>query len=251
MMGLLLLMLFVAPVVSAQDISIFSSIARTYVVSDSAAESGDVVAFVDEAGTYRLALSDDSTLAGVIVENALIVLEAEEGGVPVVASGEVLVNVSTLGGPISTGSLIGVSSIPGKGQRTMDSSRAFGIAREPFETAPTTVTIAGEEVPVGPIRVLLSGIQSNPENEPIFDQGPGGPVPEAFKYVMALLVGVGSIYISFRNFGSNIKSGIISIGRNPLAKTTIQAMVLLNIVLVVLVAGGGLLLSIAILLLPF
>lgn len=250
--AILLFLFFLVPAANAQEANIFSSIARTYLIADEAVESGDVIAFAAETGVYRLALPNDVALAGVVVEDALIVLEVEPGGLPVVASGEVMVNVSTIGGPITTGSLVGVSSIPGKGQRATNASRAFGIARETFEEAPTTIVIGGEEVSVGTIRVLLSGIQPEFDGTPPgVDQGPGGSVPQAFKYLMALLVGVGSIYISFRSFGSNIRGGIISIGRNPLAKTTIQAMVLLNIVLVVLVAGGGLLLSIAILLLPF
>jgi len=44
-----------------------------------------------------------------------------------------------------------------------------------------------------------------------------------------------------------VTKGIESIGRNPLAKTTIQTMIIINVVLIGLVSLGGIILSLTIL----
>lgn len=252
-LSLALVLLFSAHIIYAQEIDFPASIARTYVIVDVEAEPGDIVAFDEVTKTYRLARIGDPVTIGVIVSNPPILLETDATGLPVVQSGEVLVNVSTLGGTIEAGSPIEVSAIPGKGQLAGNHSRSIGVTRESFVTATTTIEVEGVEIAVGSVPVLLGGISPQADNEmpPDPELDPKGTVPQAFKYVMALLIAVGSVYVSFRSFGANIRSGIISIGRNPLAKTSIQAMVVLNVILVVLVAGGGLLLSIAVLLLPF
>jgi len=239
-------------IVLAQDVSTISaSIARTYIISEKEAEPGDIVALDSDSGTYRLARSGDTLLTGVIVIDPLILLETDSNGLPVAQNGEVVVNVSTIGGAISAGDRIAPSPIPGKGQYATSGGAIIGIAQESFEDATTTVTIDGADVLLGSIRVLLRGTDQVGEAGAAPLEPPGGPIPRAFKFAMALLIGVGSVYISFRNFGANIRGGIISVGRNPLAKRSIHMMVVLNVALILLVAGGGLLLSLAILLLPF
>ena len=75
-------------------------------------------------------------------------------------------------------------------------------------------------------------------------------VQQMVRYLLATLIAVGSIYAAFRNFGSNITSSIVSVGRNPLAKTSIQFMVLLNAALIVLVSVAGIALSLVVLFIP-
>ena len=73
------------------------------------------------------------------------------------------------------------------------------------------------------------------------------PVANVLKYLLATLVVVGSIYVAFRNFGSNLRDSIVSVGRNPLAKPAIQSMVVINTILVVVVTAVGLFIGLMVL----
>jgi len=56
--------------------------------------------------------------------------------------------------------------------------------------------------------------------------------------------------MALKYLGPNFTQGIVSIGRNPLAKSTIQAMVTLNVILILIVTIGSFFVSIVILFLP-
>ena len=68
-----------------------------------------------------------------------------------------------------------------------------------------------------------------------------------FRYILSALVAIISILGGIYFFGRNVTKGIESIGRNPLAKTTIQTMIIINVVLIGLVSLGGIILSLTIL----
>lgn len=240
---------------------ITAGIARTYQISETNVEPGDIIMFDADTGVYRRALSGDTEFVGIVAGSPLIVIETVQDGVPVIHEGEILVNVSDVNGPIQAGDAVGVSPIAGKGQRVGGDALIVGVARESLDSESSTsfpFEFEDRALLVGSIVVSLDlgamgGAGSNGEG-----QGLGGgeerasPVSpgEVFKYVMAALIAIGSIYISFRNFGANIRNSVISVGRNPLAKRSIQGMVILNVVLIILVGGGGIFLSLAILLLP-
>jgi len=244
----------------AQQNLLTSSIAKTYSIDGDDVESGDIIAHDDESDRYRLARPGDEDVAGVVVHDPLLLLDNGNGGIPVVSTGELLVNVTTASGAIAINDFITVSPIPGKGMGARSGDIVIGVAKEPFslEEALLTVVQNGEEIGIGVIRAQVnvgSGVVL-PTRGGTLDLGkpslgaPGGSVLDILKYAAAILIAVGSLYIAFRNFGANIRNSIVSIGRNPLAKTSIQSMVLVNILLVLLVGVGGLFLSLAILLLP-
>ncbi len=246
----------------AQEAPLVVGIARTYAVSGDTLESGDIIAYENSSDVYRLARSGDENIIGIIVENPLLLLYVEGDGVPVAGSGEIAVNVTTLNGSIEPGDFIGVSAIPGKGMRARTGDVVVGIAKGAFSFKDAVLTIAynGKEIGVGTISVQLNigfgsllpaATRSNPIDFGSANlRAPGGSVLDILKYATALLVAVGSLYVSFRSFGTNIKNSIISIGRNPLASTSIRSIVILNVILILLVGGGGLFLSLVILLLP-
>ena len=232
-----------------------TSIARTYTVEGTQPVSGDLVSFDRDKQSLHLTESlNDTTLFGVVVDRPVIVLRSTEAGVPIISSGEVSVNVTALGGPIQAGDYITTSTEPGKGQKA-SASDAFvvGTALESFGTASSSPTTSGT------IAVHLS-IGSRPADgstttdaytsSVTTSKSTGITVPVVFKYLLAALVAIGSITISFRSFGSSIKESIVSVGRNPLAKNSIQSMVVLNTFLIVLVSAAGLFVAFAILFLP-
>ncbi|OGG48224.1 hypothetical protein A2678_01415 [Candidatus Kaiserbacteria bacterium RIFCSPHIGHO2_01_FULL_53_31] len=238
------------------------AIAKTYIISDDAALSGDLVSFDQTTQTFRLAQeAGDPNVLGVVVTDPMIVLDTNPGGVPVVSTGTVTVNVTNANGTISVGDYITSSAVPGKAQKA-DTSDSFviGTALDSFPSG----TIATEELSglaedSGSIRAQLALgppvlDETATETEQLVtvgeDIGITAPVAVLIKYLLAAMVVFGTIFIAFRNFGSNLKDSIVSIGRNPLAKASIQSMVVLNTVLIILVSIAGLFLGLLILFFP-
>ncbi len=242
-----------------------TTVAKTYLISGDTAEFGDLVSFDRATQTFHLAQEiDDPNLFGVVVTSPAIVLRTSTEGVPIVNSGEVYVQVTTVNGPISAGDYITSSPIPGKGQKA-DPSASFvvGTALDSFPAVPisTSSVVSTSTVDGASIRVLLAigpksadtegssgtGDATGDPTSNVNILGVSTPFATVIKYVLATLVVVGSIYVSFRNFGSNMKDSIISVGRNPLAKSSIQSMVVLNTVLIVFVSIVGLFIGLLIL----
>ncbi len=257
LMGVILLLWIPLSVFAQQYGSL--EIAKTYIISEDEVNSGDIVVFDRKTQQFHFSRqANDKNVFGVIALEPLLVIEVDPDGIPVVRGGETLVNVTTLNGPITAGDYITSSSIPGKGQRALEGDTYIvGIALDSFSG---DVSVKAGETVVGSIRVLLSiGTQEQAaaviSGESAVKNDANTGVTEAtvlniVQYFLAAFIAVGSLYVAFKNFGPSIKSGIVSIGRNPLAKSSIQSMVILNAVLIILISAGGLAVSIAILLLP-
>ncbi|HET8581453.1 MAG TPA: hypothetical protein VFL98_03230 [Candidatus Paceibacterota bacterium] len=226
-----------------------------------AAAPGDIIAYDDASGAYRLAQEGDSAIAGVAVADPPIVLFSgtAASGTPITRSGSVPVLVSLENGPIAEGDGIAISSVPGIGMRAgASSSAAVGTAQEAFDGTDATGTLAigGRAVPEDAISVMLAEAGPGAGG----DEGEGGiactagatacaimakinaaPLVALVRYLLAAALAFGSLFVAFRIFVANAINGIVSIGRNPLAKGAIQAMIILNAVLAafIMVAGVG------------
>ena len=66
------------------------------------------------------------------------------------------------------------------------------------------------------------------------------------RYVLAILISIIIISVNYRLFGHNVTTGIEAMGRNPLAKQSIQAMIVFNIILLALSCIAGVILSLVI-----
>lgn len=257
-----ILLLLVALMVLTVPVSVIraqignTSIARTYTVEGAQAVSGDLVSFDKDRQSLHLTKSvNDTTLFGVVIDRPAIVLRSTEAGVPIISSGEASVNVTALGGPIQAGDYITTSTEPGKGQKaSVTDTFVVGTALESFGTASSSPTTSGTiavHLSIGPRPIDGSTTtDAHVSSVTTSKNGTGITVPVVFKYILAALVAIGSITISFRSFGSSIKESIVSVGRNPLAKNSIQSMVVLNTFLIVLVSAAGLFVAFAILFLP-
>lgn len=236
-----------------------ASVTSTYTISDENVAYGDIISFNKEEGTYTLSrVIDDKNIFGVVAEQPILLFHRKDGAIPIVQSGDVLLNVTTANGPIATGDDVVTSSFPGKGQKAdIYDANVVAIAREVFTGvgAMATTTLDGQEIAIGQIRAVLAvGVARS--QKPISVKLPfvpqeKSPITRVIQYLVAAVIAVGSVYISFRNFMPNIHEGIASIGRNPRAKTSIQSMVVLNAALIILVSAAGFALSIIIILLPF
>lgn len=260
--GFLILLFTLAPFSSALAQLNEISIVGTYIISESY-ENGDIVAYDEVADVYSLARDDtDKEIFGVIQENPVVVFRVNDEQVPVANSGEAFVNVTALNGPIQIGDRITVSRIPGKGQVLGEEAGiSVGIALENFtgkEEGVGSVILGEEEFALGSILVLLDvdssyGIQLEIGAPTIIvneESRVGLTIGTAFRYILAIIFAIGALFLVFKNFGPNLKEGVVSVGRNPLAKNTIQSMVTFNTLLILTISVAILLMSLAIILVP-
>jgi hypothetical protein len=252
------LIAFVPQLLSAQSAQVSSmDIAKRYPLLETAFVFGDVVVYDRETQIYRLSFKRaDTDVLGVTVENPTFLLDDGTENTPVVRTGETRVNVVGTGGPIAVGDYLTTSAVSGKAERASPSdSYLLGIALGSYAGFPEEVTGEQAGIGYGQIPVLLAVGHISKAQEISTGKTADSGVTEAtvlnvIQYIVAAFVAVGSVYIAFRNFGPNLKEGVVSMGRNPLAKASIQSMVVLNVVLIVLISGAGLLVGLAILLLP-
>lgn len=234
-----------------------SIFARTYTITGTQPASGDIISLNPDTGKLHLSgVAGDRTIFGVAVANPILLLRSSGGTVPIVTSGQVDVNVTTNAGPIRVGDFVTSSSRPGEGElATSTQGYVLGTALAPFPA--DAGSYATGTLATGTIPVLLS---VGPYPASAVPQPPQQQARKNFlnvnagtvlRYVLAATVAIGSIALAFRNFGSSIRDGIVSVGRNPLAKSSIQSMVLLNALLIAFVSASGLLVGLAILFLPF
>lgn len=234
-------------------------IAQRYPVVDAGLSFGDIVVYDRASLQYRRAFTRaDPLVFGVSVENPVFLLDDGTTNIPIVRGGETLVNVVAENGPIVAGDYVTTSSVAGKGERA-DAGDAYLVGVALSSYAGLESEVVGEEgaVPYGRIPVLLSVGHVSRVSEVLAERpGLSGTAPteatllNVIQYMVAAFIAIGAVFIAFRNFGPNIRTGLDSIGRNPLAKASIQSMLLLNVALIALISLGGLFISLAIILLP-
>lgn len=241
------------------------NISNTLPIKDAEAVDGDIVSLAQENETLvRTAVAYDEKTYGVLVAVPVMVYRTAPG-LAVARSGDALVNITTLGGPIEVGDYITSSPIPGKGQKATElTGYMVGVALTSFDgSTGAALDWQGNKVQSGKIKLAV-GI--GPAS-PVLIKAVGGPLgtlrqmavallynirtskqfERIIRYIIAALVAISTIFINFRTFGRNITKGIEAIGRNPLAKVAIQSMIVVNVILIAIVSLGGITLALAIL----
>jgi F0F1-type ATP synthase membrane subunit c/vacuolar-type H+-ATPase subunit K len=249
----------------------YTTVASTTYI-DEEVQDGDIISYNPETSTYRRSQTfADEMMYGVVVRDPVLHLqdrEASATGTPVVRYGEVLMNVSTLGGSIYAGDLITSSVLPGIGQRVGREEGAYvlGFALEDMVLTGERIEMEnGTTAELGKVSVALrigpyvtregaaflastsvSGIQL-PERA----EGQGGfDYFKMFRYVLASLVAVSAVVVASRRFGDTFSQSVISIGRNPLAQSHIRSMVLWNAFLIFTICAVGFGIAAAIIFVP-
>lgn len=231
-----------------------------YPIAESEAVDGDIVAASDK-GLVRPTIGFDNKMFGVIVDKPLLVYQNKDTeGKPVARSGIVQVIVTTLNGPIKYGDYITSSSFAGKGQKASESGYVLGIALAEFngEGAENIEGPAGP-VSVGKIPVAIR-IEYAELTNPRFAGRLFGFVGQSFlenvrdpkqlgvviRYIAAGLVLLLTFTFGFLTFSRSIAKSVEALGRNPLAKSTIQLSMVINIILLVVTGIVGIVASILI-----
>ncbi|MBI2330001.1 hypothetical protein HYU94_01280 [Candidatus Daviesbacteria bacterium] len=234
-------------------------VTSVYEVAESEAQEGDILKATDK-GLVRTTIGFDNKIFGVIQDAPLLVYRSETQGKPVVRSGVAQVNVTTLNGPIKYGDYITSSSIAGKGQKASESGYTVGMALGEF-TGEGGGQIDGPRGKVGSGKIPVAvRIEYTELTNPRFAGRLFGFVGTAFlenisdpkqlgnvvRFVAAGLVILLSFTFGFLTFSRSIAKSIEALGRNPLAKATIQMSMIINIILLVITGIVGIVASILI-----
>lgn len=232
-----------------------------YEIADQQATEGDILV-ASPNGLKRATLAFDNKMFGILEEQPIILYRNSEiKGKPVIRSGVAQVNVTTLNGPIKYGDYITTSTIAGKGQKATESGYTLGIALSAFDGKGATQQADGPtgKVPVGKITIAVR-IEYTELTNPRFAGRLFGFIGSSFlenvkdpkqlgniiRYMAAGLILLLSFTFAFLVFARSIPKSIEAIGRNPLAKSTIQFSMLINIALLVITGLIGIVASILI-----
>lgn len=240
-------------------------------------QDGDIITFDPAFSTYILAsVPNDEHVFGVVVTDPTLFLSesgATTNGVPIVRFGEAVVNVSDLNGPIEVGDLISSSIIPGFGQKYDKRERGYvlGLALQPLATSSQILSteVEGKTVHIGKIAVSLrigpytpsaallgtgDGTGTGKElkdGEIAIEKGDAVfTVSRTVRYILAAIIAIIALFVAFKSFRGSMTQSIISVGRNPLAKTSILSMVFLNSILIVIVSVVALIIGAIIIFAP-
>ena len=241
--------LFFAIVHSANAQVTSTGVALSVTVTDDVQE-GDLICRVE--GGFGLCTSEYNTeIAGVVTENPASSFEVEDDEVVLVMpNGSAQVRVSSANGNIEVGDLVTSSSNAGVAMLATRNGYVVGTALESYSSENTEETgsilvalnihpaagIASARTDL--IQVLRDGL-SIPLFEPL----------SALRYILAALIILVSFVLGFVYFGRVASSGVEAMGRNPLAARTIQASVILHILITIVIVLSGLVLAYLILIL--
>jgi hypothetical protein len=193
-------------------------------------KNGDIISLVN--GRYILSnVSYDPAVAGVVVNDPTIVVgnTGPDQAYVIVSSGIALVRVSTVNGGISAGDYITTSLIPGIGTKADKFGIVIGTALEDYSNSDvTTVRPIAVNLDIGTYG-LLTNITSNPG--------------VAFRYLLAFFVAATSVVAGFVYFGKVARSGVESLGRNPLAARLIYFSVFFHLLLTIGIMATGILIA--------
>lgn len=250
------------PWVSAQSSDL--SVGQTLTIDDKDAVTGDIMSLSTKPETLvRSTKEYDERMFGVLQIKPVVVYQTQDD-IPVVRSGAIPVNVTSVGGPIEVGDYVTSSPIAGKGQKaTSVSGNMVGVALTAFDgKSGTDISYKGKTYKAGSIRIEvgigpaspvtvkasggLFGTLKQLQTALLFNITSSRNTDKIIRYILAgiellLLLGFG-----YYTFGKQITKGIEAIGRNPLAKASIQTMIVLNAILLGIVCIGGIILALGI-----
>lgn len=216
-------------------------------------QPGWVVALAQDAvNTVEASPAEDpSRILGVVIDpsRAPVTLQPQAGlKVFVATDGTYPVLVTTQNGPIKPGDYISMSATNGIAARaTDDHSYILGQALEAFDGDKNVITAAGDGAAIGRINVsimpgknpLVKASTAVPEPLRRAGEAIAGKNVTPLRIYAALAVFVASAVIASSILWVGVRSGMISIGRNPLSRHSIIQGLLQVIVVAVMVFAIG------------
>ncbi len=214
-----------------------------------------------DAGTAVIAdATNQKNLFGVVVTSSLLAISGSSGEVQVASSGLAPVLVSTEGGSIKRGDHLTVSTLAGVAKKATSSARSIGVADTDFDGTGSDaekrklVTSSGShDIAIGQIPVDINvnnyqpgGLYSN-SIVPAWLQSVTNNVAhkavDPVRSLIALTIIIAAIIsVSVLLYGA-VRTSIISIGRNPLAKAAVFKGLVQIMGLVIIIMGVAVVLS--------
>lgn len=197
-------------------------------------------------------------LLGVVVatNDSLLAVDETAGSVQVATSGNAKTLVSTLNGDIKVGDQIAVSPFMGVGMKAANGSRVIGLAQSAFSADSegagsqevTDKTGTKKQVSVGYISINIAiGInntgssQDNLSTLQKLGKSITGRTVSTIRVLISLAIAVVALLSLITLIYATIYGGIISIGRNPLAKYAVFrtiGVVLAMVAITAVIAGS-------------
>lgn len=225
-------------------------IATTVTLPDGSATPGMVVRFDESTNRYALSQTPyDGAVYGVVGERPAIVYVTASNTVPVVTQGvsAVLVDV-TAHGPIARGDVLTTSDRVGSAMRAdLETDNVFAIALEDLSSGQGLVFA---EVGVARAREVQAQRRATEAAlAAALLEGTGDTVGTS-RLIVAAVVALSALGFLLWSFRSILNSGVLSVGRNPRARSSVVFMSLSSMTMVLLLVGVVVFIALAILVLP-
>lgn len=228
-------LLAVLVLLGARGLTDAQAVAQGY-QSDETLQRGMIVQIKSDE-THKiesLGIESADKMFGVVVDpnDAPVTVAGEDASIFVATTGRYHVLVNTQNGTIEPGDYVTISALRGVGMRVDDKAPVvIGRALEGFDGQNSigTAKIGEATVQIGRIKVDITvsrnPLQKQDDNIPEFlkraaETIAGKPVDTLKVYVSLVIFLVGTTVAAVLMY-SGVRSGIISIGRNPLSKTSI------------------------------
>jgi len=231
-----------ANVIGAQTTGITDT-GLSVTVNDTNVQNGDLICATKDG--YKLCKVEyDPSVYGIVDSNAQtsITISSLQNSQILIFKGETNIRVSSINGNIKKGDLLTTSTIPGVAELAKKEGYVIGTAQADYSSndknsvgninvsvnihANTKTTVGTRQNLVELLRNGLSGLGVDPIS--------------ALRYILAAAVVIASLVTGFIYFGRIAKTGVEAIGRNPLAGGRIEASVVINISIMLIIVGGGL-----------
>lgn len=232
--------------VVAQDLT-GGQIAVNLEVDDTGATAGDILSITQDNRLVRSSTPYDKNIFGVVVADPDIVLNKEtDTTLSVLSQGETEVKVSGKKGNIEVGDFITSSDEPGVGQKANMEGMVVGKALASYSgdsvgSIPVYINIQHQsqiagDVSVGDLWDRVVALTSQSLEEPFNFQ-------LLLRYLFALIIGSLSFLLGFIYAARALRTAMVAIGRNPLARGAIQVSMALNLLGILILSGAGIALS--------
>lgn len=222
-------------------------IASTLSVMGDTTQQGTVVVFDEDSQTYVVATAyNDERVYGVVAQRPALLFTTASGTVPVQTEGMAYVRVVGSSTPIMRGDLLVTSNKEGMATRAyLGDEYVFAIALESYDSTEDAVILS--DVSIARARearaVKVAAVEAQQQEEDTL------PV-SWLRGAIAATIAIGAIIFMLFSFRSIVNNGVVSVGRNPRAQTSIITFAFGTVLGVVLLGGLALFVAIAILILP-
>ncbi len=227
-------------------------IATTVSLLEPTIHTGEVITYDQTINTYALSkIADEAEVFGVSAYNPALVFETASGTIPVVTQGVVHLRVSQEQGPILRGDFLVTSSRTGIAMKALNTdNHVFAIALETFEDAANDIGVVLVDVDKERASSLRAASVAARTAQKDADAQTKGLDISMLRIAIATTITIGSLFFILYSFRSTIAKGIVSIGRNPRARSSIVALSFGNILFALILCAVAIFIAVAVLVLP-